>query len=232
MFTRSQWSSLTKEPHLCRWTTVSAEKWHRTKSFTNSVPCNLSRMLRMTNRRVSEQVLRGQARRGVHPGRRTRWGPRRGLSTPPPRLSAQLRRPDRSLAAASAALPAVSGGLANICYASAEPQCGPRRSCFQFARFLSRCRWKPPEKVTKPGAVSNFAPAASSQRGDNNDSIGWEATTRHALRLPEVFLKETVPPLGRTLQDIVRWEALFTKFYMYFWTLNLGRVEWKQCLLL
>lgn len=105
----------------------------------------------MTNRRVSEQVLRGQTQRGLQPGRRTRSGPRRGLSSPSPGPPAQLRRWDRSRAGALAALPAVAGALSNPCYASAEAQRGPRRSCLQLTRFLPRREWKPPEKVTNRG---------------------------------------------------------------------------------
>lgn len=176
---KSQWSI--KETHLrihsclCRWTTFSSENWPTTKSLGTRLPCNHSRMLRMTNRRASEKVLRGQSRRGLHPVRRTRWGRRRGLSTPSPRPLAQLRRSDCSRAGALAALPAVSGALSNLYYASAEAQCGQRRSCLQPTRFLSRSEWNPPEKVTNLGAVSKFAPAASWQRVDNNDSIGCKS---------------------------------------------------------
>lgn len=172
--------------HICtsvRVFAVSCEKWPRTKSFGTRCPCDHSRMLQITNRRVSVQVLRGQTQRPLHPGRRTRSDPQRGLSSPFPRPLAQLRRSDCSRAGAWAARPAVSAALSNLCYASAEAQCGPRRSCLQLTRFLARSERKPREKVTNLGAVSKFAPAASAQRVDNNDSIGWKATTQHALRL-------------------------------------------------
>lgn len=177
-------------------------------------------MLRNTYRQVSGQVLCRLSPRCLDLGWRTRSGPQRALSIPPPHPAAQLHRSDCSRVAASAAPPAVSEGPASTCCASAEPQYVPRRSCCRLARLKPTPRVKSSSESWKsqPGfklCTGSFLSARWQQWFDWLK--GNYPACLAAARGFFVFLKETAPPLA---QHIARHRTSGDAIHQFLYTLG------------